>query len=169
MLSTWVFEAFIPRNRILRALEPCSPQSNCEYKLPLGSRSAYVPSASSTSPMRDLDTKIVLTLSTKVKLPTASPFQTSGPRAEHRRLPSRRSGMLSPLGQTVSVSHGNLADTHGVCGSVALIQIGILGEGFLLSRHPIGWLIEIQFLAVGDVLDPIRSGFLIAIYFLKVV
>src|SRR5262245_36493440 len=63
-------------------------------------------------------------------------------------------GYARPLGQTVSVSHGNLANTHNVRGSVALIQIGILGEGFLLSRHPIGWLVEIQFLAVGDHLDP---------------
>ena len=63
-------------------------------------------------------------------------------------------GYARPLGQTVSVRHRNLANTHGVCGSVALIQIGILGEGFLLSRHPIGWLIEIQFLAVGHHLDP---------------
>ena len=78
-------------------------------------------------------------------------------------------GYARPLGQTVSVRHRNLANTHGVCGSVALIQIGILGEGFLLSRHPIDWLVEIQFLAVGDVFDSIRSGFLIAIYFLKVV
>ena len=78
-------------------------------------------------------------------------------------------GYARPLGQTVSVRHGNLADTHGVCGSVALIQIGILSEGFLLCHQPIGWLSEIQFLAVGVVFDPIRSGFLIAIYFLKVV
>jgi hypothetical protein len=62
--------------------------------------------------------------------------------------------MLGPSGKTVSVGQRDLADTHGVCGSVALIQIGIFGEGFLLSRHPIGWLIEIQFLAVGDYLDP---------------
>jgi hypothetical protein len=77
--------------------------------------------------------------------------------------------MLGPSGKTVSVGQRDLADTHGVCGSVALIQIGMLGEGFLLCHLPIGWLSEIQFLPVGDVLDPIRSGFLIAIYFLKVV
>jgi len=45
----------------------------------------------------------------------------------------------------------------------------MFGEGFLLWYQPISWLSEIQFLAVGNVLDPIRSGFLIAIYFLKVV
>ena len=56
-----------------------------------------------------------------------------------------------PLGQTVSVRQRDLANTHGVCGSVALIQIGILGEDFLLCRHPIDWLVEIQFLAVGNV------------------
>src|SRR5215475_6595047 len=62
--------------------------------------------------------------------------------------------MLGPLGQSVSVHHRNLANTHSIRRSVALIQIGILGEGFLLSRHQIGWLAEIQFLAVGDYLDP---------------
>ena len=64
-------------------------------------------------------------------------------------------GYARPLGQTVSVRQRDLANTHGVCGSVALIQIGILGEDFCLCRHPIGWLVEIQFVAVGDHLDPI--------------
>jgi ammonia channel protein AmtB len=63
--------------------------------------------------------------------------------------------MLGPSGKTVSVGQRDLANTHGVCGSVALIQIGIFGEEFRLCRHPIGWLVEIQFLAIGNVLDSI--------------
>src|SRR5262245_48927873 len=63
-------------------------------------------------------------------------------------------GYARSLGQSGSVRHRNRANTHSVRGSVALIQIGILGEGFLLSRHSIGWLVEIQFLAIGDYLDP---------------
>jgi hypothetical protein len=36
-------------------------------------------------------------------------------------------GYARPLGQTVPVRHRNLANLHGVCGCIALIQIGILG------------------------------------------
>ena len=64
-------------------------------------------------------------------------------------------GYARPLGQTVSVRHRNLTNAHGVCGSVALIQIGILSEEFRLCLNPIGWLVEIQFLAVGHHLDPV--------------
>jgi hypothetical protein len=53
-------------------------------------------------------------------------------------------GYARPLGQTVSVRQRDLANTHGVRGCVALIQIGILGENFRLCRQPIGWLVEIQ-------------------------
>ena len=47
-------------------------------------------------------------------------------------------GYARPLGQTVSVRQRDLANTHGVCGCVALIQRGILREDFSLGRHPIG-------------------------------
>jgi hypothetical protein len=62
-------------------------------------------------------------------------------------------GYARPLGQTVSVRHRDLATTHSVRGCIALIQIGILGEGFFLCGQPIGGLFKIQFLAVGNVLD----------------
>jgi hypothetical protein len=55
-------------------------------------------------------------------------------------------GYARSLGQTVSVRQRDLANTHGVCGRVAHIQSGVLGEGFrpvpstdrLACRDPIG-------------------------------
>ena len=84
------------------------------------------------------------------------------------RRPQCRWGMLGPSGKPFqSVIRGC---RHARCLRFCSAHTNrIFGEGFLLCHQPIGWLSEIQFLAVGDVLDPIRSGFLIAIYFLKVV
>jgi hypothetical protein len=50
------------------------------------------------------------------------------------------------------------ADLHGVCGSVAVVQIGILAKDLLKRRRPIGWLVEIQLVAVGDHLHPELHG-----------
>jgi hypothetical protein len=58
-------------------------------------------------------------------------------------------GYARPFGQSVSVRRRNRANTLGVCGYVAFVQFGILGEDFRLCRHPIGRLVEIQLVAAG--------------------
>ena len=63
--------------------------------------------------------------------------------------------MLGPSGKPFQSVTESLADVHGVCGFVAFIQFGILAEDFRLCCHPISWLAEIQFLAIGNVLDSI--------------
>ena len=69
--------------------------------------------------------------------------------------------MLGPSGKTVSVRQRE-ANAHRVCGSVAPVQIGIFVEDFRLRRHPIGRLVEIQFVAVSHPLKPVMHSALTA-------
>ena len=63
--------------------------------------------------------------------------------------------MLGPSGKPFQSVTETLPTRTVFAAAVALIQIEILREEFRLCRHPIGWLVEIQFLAVGNVLDSI--------------